>query len=299
MEDKDEVKMKDIMEGIDAVAEEEVSEDDVEDTLIDEGKVYIIDIETTGLKAFDVIKKRDSKGVEQRTMIENEVTAIGLYDANLNKEHILVRKDKSAEDEKRLLMDFVNVLKEGVKDYKKVMLELSDNDREYVKSPDGILIELNECLIAFVGFNNISFDMPFLKLRMLKHNIDLWEILNEELGETKVVDDNKGEFKELNKEEDIVLQEPPVIFMNITDLRLLLNPDKYGRGRLGEYCEWLGFKDADPTKGSDMVKMWAECDFEGIGKHLEYDIQKTVFLFEKLHPSVQRIGVEYITNWGL
>ena len=104
------------------------------------------------------------------------------------------------------------------------------------------------------GFN-IDFDWTFLKLRSLKYRIKI------------------KHFKK---------------FEGRIDLRMILNSQKYAKGKLKDYAEFLGYECNDDCEGHtvpELYKLYLEGYEEALNaifKHLKRDLERTKYIYDVL-----------------
>jgi len=103
-----------------------------------------------------------------------------------------------------------------------------------------------------VGFN-IDFDWQFLKLRSLKHGIKI---------------------KYFSRARDARYRR--------IDIRRILNPDRYAKGRLKDYAIFLGIEFEDETNGYDVPELFAQGNFDEIAKHCSSDVELTYKIWKRL-----------------
>ena len=140
------------------------------------------------------------------------IIAIGFWEFNSTPKVLMDR------DEKKLLESFFKILKK-----------------------DTVLI----------GFNSDSFDIPYLRLRALRHQID-----SSILSSVKSLD----LFK--------VLQS----FL----------PQRESWKRLGDWYQWFGLRNDNDFGGFKMSELWSDQKYELIEEHGLEDIRKTMRLYQIL-----------------
>lgn len=134
---------------------------------------------------------------------------------------------KTKEDE-RILMN---------EDEKELIQEFWDYIRNHKKKYGAF------CL---VGYNSVSFDLHFIKIRSLHHSIPIYPI--------KKYDEH-------------------------IDLYWILTPYKSRRGKLDDFCNLFGIPAEFESKGNAVPKAWEEKNYDLIIKHNEDDIRRTYKLF--------------------
>lgn len=166
---------------------------------------FIIDIETNGLNVFE----RDD---DKQTTKINVISCISLYD---------VVEDKitsfCGSDEHKILEDFT------------IFLESSMSTGEQIE---------------FIGFNIESFDINFIRAKLLINNIKL-------------------------------------LPYKIVDLRKIINPDMYAKGRARDYYMSMGL-DYKTSNGNFMPQYYLEGRFDLIKEHCEEDIRLCFELYKKM-----------------
>ncbi|VVB77443.1 putative 3'-5' exonuclease related to the exonuclease domain of PolB [uncultured archaeon] len=102
--------------------------------------------------------------------------------------------------------------------------------------------------VTIVGFNIDDFDWQFLKLRSLKHRVEIQHFQK---------------------------------YVQRKDIRLILDANRLKKGtRLSDYCAFLGIPDGDELVGSMIPQLFAEGKYEEIKKHLEFDLDKTLQIWK-------------------
>ncbi|MFH1849797.1 MAG: ribonuclease H-like domain-containing protein [archaeon] len=111
-----------------------------------------------------------------------------------------------------------------------------------------------------VGFNILSFDLPFLVARSFINNVAI----------------------------------APFTLKEIIDLREKLSAYRYGktRGKLKEYAELIGLKTLD-IDGSDIMQLCIDNDQEKIGEYLRKDLEIT----EALYNRAEALNITKISRW--
>jgi len=175
---------------------------------------FVVDIETVPNDIEKYMSLDEESRKELLNPIDSKIVAIGIRSDGTNKIFI-------GEDEKRLLEDFW---------------------KEW-----GMLSRKNPMMKA-VGFNILSFDIPFLTARSFIHNI-------------RVV---------------------PFVLKNIIDLRDKINAYRYGktRGKLKEYAELLNIETMG-IDGSEIAPLWQEGKIDILKKYLENDLMITDSLYKR------------------
>lgn len=109
-------------------------------------------------------------------------------------------------------------------------------------------IKTKDIGFRLIGFNCLSFDMPFLIIRSFKHDIK--------------VPDTKGK---------------------VIDLRYLLSyGNKYQNGKLSDYAELIGLEQKyNGYNGSDMKSLFEEGKLDEIKRYALSDIKITFGIYER------------------
>jgi len=99
-----------------------------------------------------------------------------------------------------------------------------------------------------VGFNSISFDVPFLYLRSFKHNVEVFNVDGRSI-----------------------------------DLRLVLNHGRaYAKGKLEEYSKLIGFKTKyHGFSGKHIPLLWKHGKIEELKEYLLQDVRMTHAVLER------------------
>lgn len=178
-------------------------------------KRIVIDIETCPIDLESYFEKEEEDQLKLLNPIDSKIVAIGLrYD---EKNYIFQNEDESI-----VLRDFWKKFEEIKKENKATPI---------------------------VGFNILSFDMPFITTRSLINNVKIY----------------------------------PFSLSEIIDIRDKIHAYKYGktRGKLKELAILLG-QDTLEVDGSDVSLLCKNKDYKTLNKYLEKDIELTDFLYKKI-----------------
>ena len=148
------------------------------------------------------------------TPLENRIVSIGLK--TKNDERILMNN----ESEKDLIISFWEYLREHKRKYGSFCL---------------------------VGYNCVSFDMYFIKIRSAYHGVPCMKV---------------EKYKEH------------------IDLYWVLTPYGTRKGKLDDYCNLFGFPAQFKSMGNAVPKAWEEKNYDLIIKHNEDDIRRTYQLLQ-------------------
>lgn len=103
--------------------------------------------------------------------------------------------------------------------------------------------------LRLIGFNCLSFDMPFIIIRSFKHNVKVLDI--------------RGK---------------------VVDLRFVLSHgNRYQKGKLEEYAEIIGLDTKyNGYDGSDAIKLWESGQLEELKRYVLSDVQITYGIYERI-----------------
>ena len=129
---------------------------------------------------------------------------------------------------------------------------ITNDDEEQMLNEFWGFVNVN-AIDKIVGFN-VGFDWLFLKLRSLKYGLKIKHFAN---------------------------------YTGRIDLRTILNGNKYAKGKLTDYCKFFELDvPEDDLKGDAVPTLWEQYTMgdnnalEEIKKHLGYDIERTLKLYE-------------------
>ena len=106
-------------------------------------------------------------------------------------------------------------------------------------------------MIKLAGFGNADFDIPYINIRSIKHDIKILQPQNQ---------------------------------YGVIDLRkLLTNYNPLMKGKLTDFCRLFNIKDEDgDLMGFQMSEAFIKEEFDRIRQHNLYDIRRTYKLFKKV-----------------
>lgn len=105
--------------------------------------------------------------------------------------------------------------------------------------------------IRIIGYN-LSFDLSWLKLRMLKYGL-------------------------------VSFFYRDVHWVDLMDVLMSLESgENVPRRRLSDWIEYFGFEDGDKSRGFSMLSFWESNQYEKIKDHLKNDLNKTFLIYERL-----------------
>jgi uncharacterized protein YprB with RNaseH-like and TPR domain len=121
-------------------------------------------------------------------------------------------------------------------------------------------LKRNNKLMPIVGFNIVSFDIPFIVARSFINNVTISEFTLKE----------------------------------IVDIREKLNAYRYGhtRGKLKEYAELIGLEILD-VDGSDVLDLCINNEKEKLKEYLKKDLEIT----EKIYERAELLNITKIERW--
>lgn len=124
-----------------------------------------------------------------------------------------------------------------------------DKDEKYILEKFWEGVRRKYPYIRLVGFNCQGFDMPFLIIRSLKHNIKVFDL--------------KG---------------------RIIDLReVLSNGNRYQKGKLDDYAKLIGIEQKyNGYSGFEAIRLWNENKLDELKEYVLTDVRITHKLYERM-----------------
>lgn len=131
---------------------------------------------------------------------------------------------------------------------------LIDKDEKYILEEFWAMVRRKYPYLKLVGFNCLSFDIPFILIRSFKHGVKTLDI--------------RGK---------------------VIDLRLILSHgNKYQQGKLGEYAEMIGLKTKyNGYNGGDAIKLWETNNLIELREYVLNDVQITF----GIHQRIKEVGL--------
>lgn len=129
-----------------------------------------------------------------------------------------------------------------------------DQDEKFILEKFWEGIKRKHPYIRLIGFNCQSFDLPFLIIRSLKHNVKVFDMRN-----------------------------------RIIDLRdVLSNGNKYQKGKLNDYAKLIGTSTKfNGYSGYEAIRLWNENKLDELREYVLTDVEIT----HKLYDRMKEIGL--------